>query len=118
MDIIEQKIENLKKEIELLNQERDKLISDKISQTYTNSYWKCKGDDYFKITKVKEVFSSDNFFTCDGYYITIYDSEISFGEDTATEFGWSKTYSNWSPSSKEEIEKALSDKFENIRSLI
>ena len=117
MDITEQKIENLKEEIELLNQERDKLISDKVSQTYTNSYWK-GSDDYFKIIKVKEVFASNNYFVCDGYFINICNSEISFGEENDTEFGWDESYSNWTLSSKEEIEKILSNKFENIRSLI
>ena len=75
MDIIEQKIENLTKEIELLNHERDKLIFDKVSQTYTNSYWKCTDSDYFKITEVKKVFILDKFFTCNGYYLSICNSE-------------------------------------------
>lgn len=120
MDMIEQKIEDLKKEIELLNQKRDKLIFDKVSQTYTNSYWKCKDDGYyFKITKVKEVFGSNNCFTYDGYFINICNFEISFREENDTEFGWDKSYSNyWTLSSKEEIEKILSNNFENIRSLI
>ena len=118
MDIIEQKIENLTKEIELLNHERDKVIFDKVSQTYTNSYWKDNCNNYFKITKVKKIFISNNYFACDGYFINICDFEISFGEENDTEFGWGKSYSNWTLSSKEEIEKILSNKFENIKSLI